>query len=352
MHSVNNITSNKHCKNILKQSLIDELKNQLNESLLNSICNVVSNSFIGIIIEQYILLNQYNNKNKSIAYVVDGYLDILNEIQNNIKVSIPKHDKSNLYSINFKANWLYLYLSNDLPKLEDLNCYMIDYYLKKLKQVDSVHLFNFTEKLRKYTFIKYDNTILAQRNQVDKICLDIIKELKSKLYSKKKVNPLSQIKYLYLQQILIGIPFYFLNGSTKFSYNRFINLFLDYKKDLDSIECLIKCNIQNIEQIGEIKHYQYPCRHLGIHGRIDFVTHDSFIEIKTGKPNFTNDYYQILLYTILAKESGEINNLEIKYIKIFYLSHAKLIQLNIEDVLKSINCSSVDLLKSLNRALN
>lgn len=342
MYSISDIVT----KSFNREFLNEHLDLTILESKINPIITgkpiFKSNSLIASVIEQYILINQYKcNSNNHIEEAVKYYRNRLKTTLKDLEET--KSEMKSIYHITNASPYselqgiIFYDNEDEIGNYPPFKIYKLLH--RKEITISHVDLFSFSDNQNLVQFSKYDEAIVVPYDAFYIIIESCFKELLRNVYSRKKISSIDLIKSLYFQNMLYDVPYYFvrIGGSKQDSIFRgFKNLFKNYDDEISNLCNLLNRNSDIIKNFGPITIYQKSCSYKMLRGRVDFVTEDSIIELKSGKANKKNDILQLVLYALIAQRNKDINKKRIRYFKVFYLNYNLLLTFDITTILKTI----------------
>ncbi|MEI7979162.1 MAG: hypothetical protein WCI53_09980 [Bacteroidota bacterium] len=310
---------------------------------------IKSTSMIGSVVEQFILTYQYkHNKKSSLRFYISHYKEKIQEWK---KMYIELEDDLKVDYFNIKSGRLYsttmrgegdIIIYNDYEKMKLTDPYSIVESISSNSIKESTP-YNFIDNLVKFSFIRTGQVFYLEYHKIMEIISTIFNLLIKNVYSKRIVKDIDVIKLLYFQNILINWPYYLTGGSPKTDAHNLYKLFRNYDEEIHYLaNSLDKCK-DLIAKLGNLISYQERIEYKNIGGRVDFISTDSLIEIKTGDKRMKKDLVQIFLYMLISKA----NKSDIKYFKLVFPFKNLIYEYDIDLVLSRLNVTPEFLLNEV-----
>jgi len=343
MFFVTEISKNYKAKKYLESEFnLENFKKNILEK--NTTPKFVSNNFIGTIVEQYLFIKQYKNQNSvEIEAVFDNYKKLLF----NFKRDLSKYNHDNVEYFRISSlNNSYVLIYNDI---EALKIYPLYKLITQNNSLEKIQCYDFNDEVKSFNFFTLNDSLFIDFKEFAKLINCCIDSLIIKVYSKNKISDFELLKLLYFQNLILTYPYY-MKLKTHFSEIEFLQnihkFFQNHKIEIETINGLLNQNSQNISLIDCICNYQASFNYKKIRGRIDFITNNSILEVKTGKLS-KNDLLQVLIYSliVLANEDKAYKN--IKYLKLFYPFQNLIISYDLNDFKAELSKSPEVILDNL-----
>lgn len=301
-----------------------------------------SNALVGIVLEQYILVRQYKYfNNKQIEGVIHDYKNKIQSFLNECKLYFRNAKYEHLESGKFDI----IFYKNQ----EELNS--VFYYISGLQtnSIETIKPYAFIDQVDNFRFYKYTGKSIYFFNyeELHRLIELVFDRILTYVYSLKEVDDVELLKLLYFQNLIISFPHYISTDSGKVSSYCFQNIssiFNNYDKEIIRIHNMMYQNAKIEANVGMVELYQIPCSFKSISGRIDFLTDDSIVELKTGQVNLNDDLYQMFLYALLIRTEGNRLFTRIESFKIVYLLANVEIKYDINYILSDLNSSPYQIL--------
>lgn len=349
MITVSEIVRNKQCVELIEKyfdfNVLKKEKLESNKSIIKS------NSMVGTVIEQFILITQYkNNKKSNLSYEIIGYKELINlwekyyvELKKKLKIDHFNIENGRLYSSKMYGGGSVV-IYNDFEKMKLTNPYLIVNSISPNSIQDSKP-YNFIENLHNYNFLRTGQVYYLEYNQLMEIISTVFRLLRKNVYSKKQMIDIDIIKLLYFQNIIICLPYYLRCGAPVTDAHNLHKLFNNYDFEIQNlVNVLDKCK-DVIAKLGNLTSYQEGIEYKEIRGRVDFVSTDSLIEIKTSEKLTKINLCQILLYMIISKASKS----DLKYFKLIFPFKNLIYEYDIELILSQLEVSPEFLLDEVSQ---
>lgn len=323
----------------LESATIEEKSfNEAQRTYLNS------NSTVGSLIEQLILIKAYKKESTQAIYPsVKAFCDRLKLLVSSIESDAKRIDSYSCCKHDSGMNIFY----NDFH-LDKISI------LQKYYSVDSIRIFNspfnFVNSTDEYRFQCSNGTLSETLLIYYPTFVKLIKACSNKLinevYTKKEISDNEIVKLLLFENTISNSPIY-LSGAFSSYQQSAAKLFCDYDDIVNAVCYLERVNRKMIDSVGTLLSYQEQLSVVEITGRVDFLTSDSIIEIKAGNKATRNDLLQALIYGLMTKTKEGSRFKHIKYVKILYLNLGKIIIMDINSFTKSIKETPSNVLEGL-----
>jgi len=314
--TVSDAIRNPDVKKLLESFIdINQLKRDITKTRFET--SFLSSSIIGTVVEQYILINQYKNmENVLIERDILKYQSIIKEFLEGLKNKESKRITHYSNSLNLLTDRIVVFYQ--LFELENDALYKV---VSRGAKSEKVYPYNFIDGIQLYEFENVNGNYFIDYNILSKLIENCFNFLLTDVYSKKKISGIQLLKLLYFQNLIIQLPYYLIIGGGGYSDSIFYNIkkiFFNYDEEIKQLHNVLSKNIEFINKIEILDSYQVSCSFEEIRGRIDFLSENSIIELKTGKKLTRNDLLQMFLYMLIVTASDDESFDKVKYLKLYY----------------------------------
>lgn len=313
---------------------------------------IKSNSMIGSVVEQFILTYQYKyNKKSDLGFYISHYKEKIQEWE---KLYVKLEDDLKVDYFNILSGRLYsttmwgegdVVIYNDFEKMKLTHPYSVVESISP-NSIQETTPYNFIDNLGNFSFLKTGQVYYLEYYKIMEIISNVFNLLIKNVYSKRIVKDIDVIKLLYFQNIVINCPYYLSGSSPKTDAHNLFKLFRNYDEEIHYLtNSLDKCK-GLIAKLGNLICYQERIEYKNIRGRVDFVSTDSLIEIKTGDNRMKKDLVQIFLYMLISK----VNKSDIKYFKLVFPFKNLIYEYDIDSYLSQLKVSPGFLLNEVTKS--
>lgn len=306
-----------------------------------------SNGIFGIIAEQLILINSYKKgRNRAIKSSINKHINRIKEFRSNIYRDLNEGEIKRWANSNTSFTIFY----NNKYRLENDPQYL--YYKQSNLEIKPIKPFKFIENIDKFEFQyqERDHTYFIDNHLFFDFVDNCLNMLEKSVYSKFKLSNYEAAKLLLFENIIFYHPIY-LSGTLSPYQQNIQKLFLNYNDEISAVCKMVEVNSENIEKAGTLISYQDSCSYKNIRGRVDFVTNKSILEIKIVSKLSTQDFYQILLYTLISRTNEACHLNHIEFINLLNLNLGKYYSYDVNKIIKGITQNPEYILDKINSIL-
>lgn len=336
---VTDIVNNSKCRNYLNQYIDINFFYPPIQPKFSSF-QEKSDPLIGSVVEQIILVEAFKNQvDGSLQNAVNKHIDRIDKITSSLNSELKKvrqFRNSDLTTLIWYPN---IHEFRECPVVQsvDFNSLELKSTVVFSDNFDPLEC-HYSEFLDIY-FFQYDRFV--------KFANSALKELKEVVYSKLQVSRDIIARLVLFENLIIAFPIFLVTKKNEFYFQNAHRLFQDYSSTLKNVCDNVAKNENVIFGFGEILKYQEAMYFNNIRGRVDFLTKNYLIEIKTATKISSKDILQGIIYGLIAQCYPGNDYIEVKKVTIVYLMLCKSISVEISTVKKMIGCEPNDFLKKL-----